>query len=231
MSVVINGATGGVGTSVSYLYAKKGHNLILLGRNKDKLNKLRDNVLEKSNVEVDIHMCDAFEIDSIKKCIKKIGEASININLLINISGVFPYGPLTEEDDMVFDECFDVNLRLPYLLSKGLFNTLKKGGGGKIINIGSSSSYAGFKNTATYCASKHGLLGLSRALNDEWKTEGVSVHCISPGTIDTEMANVLTQDKDTYITTDEFSELVYDTGKYEGNMIVEEVKVVRKVIK
>ena len=68
-------------------------------------------------------------------------------------------------------------------------------------------------------------------MNDEWKTEGVSVHCISPGTIDTEMANVLTQDKDTYITTDEFSELVYDTGKYEGNMIVEEVKVVRKVIK
>ena len=59
----------------------------------------------------------------------------------------------------------------------------------------------------------------------------MSVHCISPGTIDTEMADVLNQDKNTYITADEFSELIYDTGKYKGNMIIEEVKVVRKVIK
>ena len=231
MSVIINGATGGVGTSVSSFYAKKGYDLILLGRNIDKLNQLRDSILEKFNVKIDFYLCDAFVIDSIKKCIKEISESSINANLLINISGVFPYGPLSEEDDTVFDECFDVNLKLPYLLSKGLFNILKKDGGGKIINIGSSSSYSGFKNTATYCASKHGLLGLSRALNDEWKAEGVSVHCISPGTIDTEMADVLNQDKNTYITADEFSELVYDTGKYKGNMIIEEVKVVRKVIK
>jgi short-subunit dehydrogenase len=203
----------------------------LLGRSIDKLNQLRDSILEKSNVRVDFYVCDALEIETIKNCIKEISEELINASLLINISGIFPYGPFSEEDDTVFDECFDVNLRLPYLLSKGLFKILKKDGGGKIINIGSSSSYAGFKNTATYCASKHGLLGLSRALNDEWKAEGVSVHCISPGTIDTEMAGALTQDKDTYITTDEFSELVYDTGKYQGNMIVEEVKVVRKVIK
>ncbi len=231
MSVIISGATGGVGTSVSCFYAKKGYDLILLGRSIDKLNQLRDRIHEKSNVKVDSYVCDAFDIETIKKCVKEISEAQINASLLINISGIFPYGPFVEEDDLVFDECFDVNLRLPYLLSKGLFNILKRNGGGKIINIGSSSSYAGFKNTATYCASKHGLLGLSRALNDEWKAEGVSVHCISPGTIDTEMADALNQDKDTYITADEFSELVYDTGKYEGNMIVEEVKVVRKVIK
>ena len=116
MSVIINGATGGVGTSVSFFYAKKGHDLILLGRNIDKLNQLRESILENSNVKIDLYLCDAFVIDSIKKCIKEISETSINANILINISGVFPYGPISEEDDTVFDECFDVNLKLPYLL-------------------------------------------------------------------------------------------------------------------
>ena len=122
-------------------------------------------------------------------------------------------------------------MKLPYLLSLGLFEKIKQGEWGKIINIGSSSSYAGFNNKVIYCASKHALLGFSRALNDEWKDFGVSVHCISPGTIDTEMADVLEQDKSTYIQTKEFAELVYDVSKYEGNMLVEEVRAVRRYIR
>ncbi len=231
MSIVINGATGGVGISVSKLYAQKGHDLILLGRSESKLNELRRDILKESKVKIDVYICNAFDKDSITKCIEEINKPKIKVSLLINIAGVFPYGQITKETDTIFDECLHVNLRLPYLLSKGLFNGLKIDGGGKIINIGSSSSYAGFRNTVSYCASKHGLLGLSRALNDEWKGEGVTVHCISPGTVDTKMADVLPQDRETYITPEELSELIYDTGRYDGNMIVEEVKVVRKVIK
>ena len=231
MSIVINGATGGVGNSVSKLYAQKGHDLILLGRSESKLNELRRDILKESKIKIDVYICDALDKDSITKCIEEINKLKIKVSLLINIAGVFPYGQITQETDTIFDECLDINLRLPYLLSKGLFNGLKIDGGGKIINIGSSSSYAGFRNTVSYCASKHGLLGLSRALNDEWKGEGVTVHCISPGTVDTKMADVLPQDRETYITPEELSELIYDTGRYDGNMIVEEVKVVRKVIK
>lgn len=168
---------------------------------------------------------------TVDSSIKKINGLPGAVDLLINVAGVFPYGSVTKSDESVYDNCMDVNMKLPYLLSLGLFEKIKQGEWGKIINIGSSSSYAGFNNTVIYCASKHALLGFSRALNDEWKDFGVSVHCISPGTIDTEMADVLEQDKSTYIQTKEFAELVYDVSKYEGNMLVEEVRAVRRYIR
>ena len=102
---------------------------------------------------------------------------------------------------------------------------------GHIINIGSTAGKEVYPNGNVYCASKHALLGFSRALHDEWKEYGVTVHCISPGTIDTDMADGLTQDKSTYITVEEFSELVYDTSRYNGNMIVEEVRAVRRILR
>ena len=231
MNVVISGATGGVGAAVAKLFASKGHSLILLGRNAKKLSDLGEYISKNHRVNVHFYKCDVENRAEVSNCIKDINELSKKISLLINIAGVFPYGPLSKESESAFDNCIDVNLKLPYLLSLGLFNSLKKNGGGKIINIGSSSSYSGFKNTVIYCTSKHALLGFSRALHDEWKGYGVTVHCISPGTIDTPQAEVLLQDKSTYISAEEFSELVYDVSRYNGNMIVEEVRAVRRVVR
>jgi len=231
MSVVITGATGGVGREVSKLYASKGHNLILIGRSEQSLIAQSNSIMDDYKVSVDVFACDANKEGEIGACVNKIVEKITSVSLLINIAGVFPYGPVLDTDEADFDRCMQVNVKYPYLLSIGLFDLLKEGNGGKIINIGSSSSYSGFKNTVLYCTSKHALLGLSRSLHDEWKALGVTVHCVSPGTIDTEMAEVLEQDKETYIKADEFSELIYDIGRYNGNMLVEEVRATRRIIR
>jgi len=169
-------------------------------------------------------------LSEISETIKAINSSKEKIDLLINVAGVFPYGPIMKTDDDDYDNCMNVNVRFPLLLSRGMYSKLADGGG-KVINIGSSSSYGGFKNTVLYCASKHALLGLSRALNDEWKADGITVHCVSPGTIDTKMATVLDQDSTTYINAKEFAQLVYDVGSYNGNMMVDEVRAVRRVIR
>jgi short-subunit dehydrogenase len=231
MNIVISGATGGVGEAVAKLFASKGCSIILLGRDIKKLSKLSKGIIKKHKVEVSFFKCDIDNRGELSSSIKKINELNIDIDILINIAGIFPYGPVLNQNERIFDNCMDVNLKLPYLLSLGLFDSIKKNKGGKIINIGSSSSYSGFKNTVTYCASKHALLGLSRALNDEWRDHGISVHCISPGTIDTEMANPLSQDSSTYITVEEFSQLIYDVTSYNGNMLVDEVRAVRRIIR
>jgi len=231
MNIVISGATGGVGVAAAKLFASKGHSIILLGRDIKKLNVLTKEIIKNHKVEVSFFKCDIEDRDELSRSIKKINDLNIDLDILINIAGIFPYGLVLDQSESVFDNCMDVNLKLPYLLSLGLFDCIKKNKGGKIINIGSSSSYSGFKNTVTYCASKHALLGLSRALNDEWRDYGVTVHCISPGTIDTEMASPLSQDSSTYITVEEFSQLIYDVTSYSGNMIVDEVRAVRRVIR
>ena len=231
MNIVISGATGGVGEATAKLFASKGHCIILLGRSQKKLSKLASFIAKKHKVEVHFFSCDVENRDDLNRSINSINKLNFKINLLINSAGIFPYGALIKQNEFVFDNCMDINLKLPYLLSIGLLESIKKNGGGKIINIGSSSSYAGFKNTVAYCASKHAILGFSRALNDEWKDIGVTVHCISPGTIDTNMAEPLSQDSSTYITVEEFSQLIYDVSSYNGNMIVDEVRAVRRTIR
>ena len=231
MSIVISGASGGIGTEVSKLFASKGQDLILLGPRMSSLKALRESIGKSHNASVNLFSCDVGNREELSSCIKEINDVTKNVSLLLNIAGIFPFGPLLEEKEGVFDECMDVNLRLPYLLSLGLFDSLKKEGGGKIINIGSSSSYSGFKNTVTYCASKHALLGFSRALHDEWKDYGISVHCISPGTVDAGMSSELSQDKTTYIEAEQFAELIYDVSRYSGNMVIEEVQVARRIIR
>lgn len=230
MSVVITGATGGVGQALANLFASKGHDLTLLGRDADRLKALSKSIRETSAVVVDYYLCDIENVEVLEESLLAINESDVEINLLINNAGVFPYGPVNEMNENVYNNCMDVNLKLPLLMSNSLYAKLADGGG-KIVNIGSSSSYGGAKNTVLYCASKHALLGLSRALHDEWKDFGVSVHCVSPGTIGTEMANVLEQDSTTYIHPDEFAKLVYDVSSYSGNMLVEEVRAIRRVIR
>ena len=207
MTIVISGATGGVGVAITKKFAQKGYDIIALGRDTEKLKKIRNFIRKDYGVNIQYYYCD------------------------INAAGVFPVVAVQNTDENIYDSCMDGNMKLPFILSRGLFKVLKNNNGGKVINIGSSSSYAGFKNTAIYCASKHAILGYSRALNDEWKEYGITVHCISPGTIDTSMANVLDQDSSTYITTEEFAELVYDINKYNGNMLIDEIRAVRRVVR
>ncbi|MDA8630450.1 SDR family oxidoreductase [Flavobacteriaceae bacterium] len=230
MSVIISGATGGVGKALTELYASKDKNLILLGRSKKKLKMLTDSVKKRYSIEISYFVCNIADEEAIDRLLININKLPVNFEILINVAGVFPFGPINKMKNDEYDNCMNINLKLPLILSKGLYKKLANGGG-KIINIGSSSSYAGFKNTVLYCASKHAILGLSRALNDEWKDSGVTVHCVSPGTIDTKMASVLNQDKTTYIQPIEFAQLVYDVGSYSGNMLVDEVRANRRTIK
>jgi len=231
MNVVISGATGGIGKSIAEKFASNKNNLILLGRNEQKLKNLSKKIRSKYDIKVTFFKCDIALKKTIQTTVNKIAEINESVHCLINAAGIFPYGPIINTTEKQYDECMDINLKFTYLLSLGLFKQIQKNGGGKIINIGSSSSYSGFKNSVLYCASKHALLGFSRSLHDEWKNQGVSVHCISPGTVNTKMAKVLKQDKSTFINTKEFADFVYDLSKYKENMLISEVQVVRRNIK
>ena len=87
---------------------------------------------------------------------------------------------------------------------------LKKSG--KLIFIGSSSSYFGFKNTSIYCASKHGLLGFTKSIAEELREYGIKVSCISPGTVDTKMSEplLINNKKSDFIDPDEISNLIFN---------------------
>ena len=103
---------------------------------------------------------------------------------------------------------------------------------GRIVNVGSSSAYGGFAGTSVYCASKHALLGVSRAMYNEFKESGVRVFSVSPGSIQTPMGKkVLNQDYSTFMNPAEISKFVCELISYDSNMIAEEIRLNRVIIR
>jgi len=122
----------------------------------------------------------------------------------------------------------NVNIQAPILLSKEFSQDMVKKKWGRIVNIGSSSSYQGFKNSSIYCASKHALLGFSRSVLDELKNDNVRTFCVSPSSIKTKMGETLVeQDFNTFLNPKEVAESVIFIISYNDEMIIDELRLNR----
>ena len=131
-----------------------------------------------------------------------------------------------------FNDCFDINVKSAFLLSTFIGKQMCNGGSGRIVNIGSSSAYNGSADAGIYCSSKHALLGLRRSLYKVFRPRGVRVYSISPGSCQTPMGKTdKRQDFSTFITTREVSKVVVDILKFNGEGIMEEVRINRMVIR
>lgn len=109
------------------------------------------------------------------------------LDILINNAGICPVAPLAETDDALWQSALDVNVTAPFKLSRAFAPQLARSKAGRIINIGSILSRYGDANLIAYSASKHAILGLTRALATELGPLGITVNCVQPGVIVTGM--------------------------------------------
>ena len=150
------------------------------------------------------------------------------IDILINCAGVFPVKKLNYSTIEEFDYCMNVNSRAPFYFIKEFSQDMIRNKWGRIVNIGSSSSYDGFKETSMYCASKHAILGLSRSVHDELKNYNIRTITISPGSIKTKMGRkVKNQNYQTFIKPKEIAKYLVDVISYDDEMIPNEVQLKR----
>tara|TARA_R110002020_G_scaffold103752_23_gene243226 strand:- start:8274 stop:8915 length:642 start_codon:yes stop_codon:yes gene_type:complete len=205
--VLITGAGRGLGKSLVKSYEKAGADVIGLTR-KD---------------------CDLSKPAEIYSFVQGVGA----VDVLVNCAGIFHAEDFHDMSLEQYNECIQINLTAPFILSQELSKGMIDRGWGRIVNICSSSAYGGSAKTSVYCASKHALLGLSRSLFCELKTKGVRVICVSPGTIKTDMGKEvekLGQLYDTFMEPDEVADyIVYNTA-LDGNMISEEIRLNRMFI-
>jgi len=227
---LVTGASGGIGKEIAKLLVENNCNIILTGKTKDKLEKLNDELklINQNNVKIDFFPADISKIGDITKLISFVNNLFPSIDILINCAGVFPISSLQNASLEDFENCFNLNIKAPFILSKEFTKNMMEKQWGRIINIGSSSSYDGFKDTSIYCASKHALLGLSRSMFDELKEFNVRTFCISPGSVKTDMAKVLTkQDFSTFIDPKEVAEMIMFVISFDNEMIPEEIRLNR----
>lgn len=120
-----------------------------------------------------------------------VAAAGDRLDILINNAGVCPIAPLDALDENLWASALDVNVTAPYRLSRALAPLLGRSSAGRIINTGSILSSYGDAGLAAYSASKHAILGLTRALANELGPMGITVNCVQPGCIVTAMTKPL----------------------------------------
>lgn len=225
---LVTGATGGLGTAIAKKLSENGCNLFLTARSPKKLKAL----CQCLATQAEAYECDLTDELQIKNLVRRSMERFGRVDILINNAGVFPVHPLKEITTDEFDRCFAINIRAPFILCRELIPLMETNGWGRVVNVGSSSAFAGFKNTSAYCASKHALLGLSRSLHDEFRQKNIKVISVNPGSIQTEMGRgVIGQDFETFLRPEDVADyIVYNLNLY-SNMIAEEIRLNRMIIK
>ena len=231
-NVLVTGAYGGLGEALVRYYLAKNNNVCLLGRDSSRLRDLAISLQNNNehNNKIYFESCDLSDTASIQPAACRIKENFGNIDILINCAGTFPINELQNTSLSEFQDCVNVNLIAPFVLTREFSKEMKSNNWGRIINIASSSAYGAGPKTSAYCASKHALLGFSRSLFKELKPDNIRVFCVSPGSIQTEMGRdveKLGQDYDTFMTPDEVAEYVYCVTSFDGHMISEEIKLNR----
>ena len=230
---LLTGATGGLGKELAAKLVINGCNLFLTARNEKKLNKLTSLLQKQTENKIKIYYksADLSKSDDVKDLIKYVKKKFNSIDILINCAGVFQVNFLKDTNLADFEKSFNVNMKAPFMLCKEFSQDMIKKRWGKIVNIGSSSSYNGYKKTSIYCATKHALLGFSRSLVDELKKYNVRTFCVSPGSIKTNMSNNLVeQDFDTFLDPKEVAEAILFVISHDNEMMIDELKLNRKKI-
>ena len=227
---LITGATGTLGQCLAKRFAQDSCNLFLTSRSLDKLHNLKIE-LESINPTIKI-FCEAYDLkndNDINKLVKKAQQEFEAIDILINNAGIFEVKSILDTTVEDFNSMFNINIRAPFLLSKALCKDMIKKRWGRIINIGSTAAYNGFKHHSLYSASKHAILGFSRSLHEELKNDGVRVFCVSTGPLISKMGKIVAEKSNfnfnSFIEPEEVAEYISFAVSFNKEMISEEIRL------
>lgn len=173
--IVITGASRGLGFEIAQklLFQEKVRKVGFLSRS-------------KPNLPGDFVSCDFANLDNLSFCVDSLITKIEKINILINNAAAFLEKPLLEMNINELVHIQRVNLIAPIYLTKLIIPQMIKNGGGKILNILSTSALNGKKDQSAYCASKHGLLGAFRSIALEVKDYNIQIYNLCPGGLNTE---------------------------------------------
>jgi short-subunit dehydrogenase len=230
---LITGATGGIGKEIANELAKNSCNLFLTSTNNAKLLKLK-NQLKKINksIKIEFLATDLLIPENIQNLFNNIKAKNFPIDIVVNSAGIFIIKSIQQSTIDDYDKCMNLNVKLPFILSKEFSKNMSKNKWGRIVMIGSSSSYSGFENGSIYCTTKHSLLGLSRALNAELKKKNIRVISVSPASTQTNMAKISTdQDFSTFLNPKEVAKYIVHVLSFDSEMIIDESRLNRIIMK
>lgn len=182
---LITGASSGLGLEFAKLYAKDKNNLLLIARNKEKLNELKNEFESKYQIQVFILPCDLSLKESISKIENFILENKLNVNILINNAGFGDFNKFVDSDINKQNQMINLNILALVNLIHLIANQMVKNKEGKILNVCSIAAFQSGPLMSVYYATKAFVLSFTQAISYELKKDNIKVIALCPGLIDT----------------------------------------------
>ena len=192
---VITGASRGIGKCIATKFAKEGANVVINYRNNEEEALKVKQELEDLGSQVLVVKADVSELEQSENLIKESKKEFERVDILVNNAGITKDNLIIRMKEEDFDSVIKTNLKGAFNCLKAVTPIMLKQKYGKIVNMASVVGVVGNPGQVNYCASKAGLIGMTKSLAKEIGSRNITVNAIAPGFIDTDMTKILSDDQ------------------------------------
>ncbi|MEQ5777220.1 D-threitol dehydrogenase [Thalassospira sp. NFXS8] len=183
-TAIVTGAASGIGAAIAEAYAAQGARVALLDMNVEAATKKAEALGNGAMA----FACNVTDATSINDAVNAVNDSFGSIDILVNSAGIVDLAPAEELSQTAWQRTLDVNLTGSFLIAQAVGNIMIKAGrGGRIINLASQAGSVAIDGHVAYCASKFAIVGVTKTLALEWGKHGITVNCISPTVVLTEL--------------------------------------------
>ncbi len=180
---LVTGAGRGIGAAIATRLAQEGAQVTLLGRTADALNTLAQQLGARAQVAI----ADVSSAEQMRDVVRGAATRFGPVDILVNNAGQARSAPLHKADDALWESMLAVNLTGTYNGIRAVLPSMLERNFGRIVNVASTAGLLGYPYVTAYCAAKHGVVGLTRALALEVASRNITVNAVCPGYTDTDI--------------------------------------------
>ena len=193
-TVIITGASRGIGLSIAETFAKEGANISLCSTNDEKAQATAQSIADKFNVKTYGQGIDIKDFDSVQSFIKNTVNEFGQVDVLINNAGITKDNLLLRLDQTDWSDVIETNLNSIFNTTKSVIKFMLKKKYGRIINVASVVGLMGNPGQSNYAASKAGMIAFTKSIAREYGKKNITINAVAPGFIQTDMIETLPKD-------------------------------------